>query len=136
MNIHKSKTMSINKVILLGNLGHDVSYREFENGQVAQFSVATTDKGYKTKDGKDIPDKTEWHNVVLVGGLAKVAKDYLKKGDKVYIEGKIRTRKYTNQSGEEKSIVEIVGTSMELLTPKPKEAPISQSDIDDLPEGF
>ena len=128
--------MSINKVILLGNLGHDVSYREFENGQVAQFSVATTEKGYKTKDGKDIPDKTEWHNVVLGGGLAKVAKDYLKKGDKVYIEGKIRTRKYTNQSGEEKQIVEIVGTSMELLTPKPKEAPISENDFDDLPEAF
>ena len=49
--------MSINKVILLGNLGHDVSYREFENGQVAQFSVATTERGYKTKDGKDVPDK-------------------------------------------------------------------------------
>ena len=128
--------MSINKVILLGNLGHDVSYREFENGQVAQFSVATTEKGYKTKDGKDIPDKTEWHNVVLVGGLAKVAKDYLKKGDKVYIEGKIRTRKYTNQSGEEKQIVEIVGTSMELLTPKPKTAPISENDFADLPVDF
>jgi single-strand DNA-binding protein len=128
--------MSINKVILLGNLGHDVSYREFENGQVAQFSVATTEKGYKTKDGKDIPDKTEWHNVVLIGGLAKVAKDYLKKGDKVYIEGKIRTRKYTNQSGEEKQIVEIIGTSMELLTPKPKTAPISENDFDDLPEAF
>lgn len=128
--------MAINKVILLGNLGHDVSFREFENGQVAQFSLATTEKGYKTKDGKDIPDKTEWHNVVLVGGLAKVAKDYLKKGDKVYIEGKIRTRKYTNQAGEEKQIVEIVGTSMELLTPKPKEAQIAPADFDDLPAGF
>lgn len=128
--------MSINKVILLGNLGHDVSYREFENGQVAQFSVATTEKGYRAKDGKDIPDKTEWHNVVLIGGMAKVAKDYLKKGDKVYIEGKIRTRKYTNQAGEEKQIVEIVGTSMELLTPKPKTAPISENDFDDLPETF
>ena len=128
--------MSINKVILLGNLGHDVSYREFDNGQVAQFSVATTEKGYKTKDGKDIPDKTEWHNVVLVGGLAKVAKDYLKKGDKVYIEGKIRTRNYTNKAGEEKQIVEIVGTSMELLTPKPKTAPISENDFDDLPADF
>lgn len=128
--------MSINKVILLGNLGHDVSYREFENGQVAQFSVATTEKGYKTKDGKDIPEKTEWHNVVLIGGMAKVAKDYLKKGDKVYIEGKIRTRKYTNQSGEEKQIVEIVGTSMELLTPKPKEAPTNTADFGDLPENF
>lgn len=128
--------MSINKVILLGNLGHDVSYREFENGQVAQFSVATTEKRIKTKDGKDIPDKTEWHNVVLVGGLAKVAKDYLKKGDKVYIEGKIRTRNYTNKAGEEKQIVEIVGTSMELLTPKPKTAPISENDYGDLPETF
>ena len=110
--------MSINKVILIGNLGHDVSYREFENGQVAQFSVATTEKGYKTKDGKDVPDKTEWHNVVLVGGLAKVAKEYLKKGDKVYIEGKIRSRKYTTKDGQEKTIVEIVGTTMEMLTPK------------------
>lgn len=101
--------MSINKVILLGYLGRDVSYREFKNGQVARFPVATTEKGYKTKDGKDIPDKTEWHNVVLVSGLAKAAKDYLKKGDKVYIEGKIRTRNYTNKAGEEKQIVEIVG---------------------------
>lgn len=110
--------MSINKVILLGNLGHDVSYREFENGQVAQFSVATTEMGYKTKDGKDVPDKTEWHNVVLVGGLAKVAKEYLKKGDKVYIEGKIRSRKYTTKDGQEKTIVEVVGTTMEMLSPK------------------
>lgn len=121
--------MSINKVILLGNAGHDASYREFEvGGQVAQFSLATTKKAHKTKDGKDIPERTEWHNVVLVGGLAKVAKDYLKKGDKVYIEGEIRTRKYTNQQGEEKSIVEIVGTSMELLSPKPK-----QQEYEDLP---
>ena len=128
--------MSINKVILLGNLGHDVSFREFENGQVAQFSVATTEKGYTTKDGRDIPDQTEWHNVILMNGLAKIAKDYLKKGDKVYIEGKIRTRKYTNKQGEEKQITEIIGTSMELLTPKPKEAPIAPADFDDLPAGF
>jgi single-strand DNA-binding protein len=71
-----------------------------------------------------------------MNGLAKIAKDYLKKGDKVYIEGKIRTRKYTNQAGEEKQIVEIVGTSMELLTPKPKTAPISENDFDDLLEEF
>lgn len=125
--------MSINKVILLGNLGHDVSYREFENGQVAQFSVATTEKGYKTKDGRDVPDQTEWHNIVLMNGLAKIAKDYLKKGDKVYLEGKIRTRKYTNKQGEEKQITEIIGTSMELLTPK-KET--TAAPIDDLPAGF
>jgi single-strand DNA-binding protein len=122
--------MSINKVILLGNLGHDVSFREFENGQVAQFSVATTEKGYKTKDGRDVPDQTEWHNVILMNGLAKIAKDYLKKGDKVYIEGKIRTRKYTNKEGEEKQITEIIGTSMELLTPK------AASKYEDLPAGF
>lgn len=127
--------MSINKVILLGNLGHDVSYREFENGQVAQFSVATTEKGYKTKDGRDVPDQTEWHNVILMNGLAKIAKDYLKKGDKVYIEGKIRTRKYTNKQGEEKQITEIIGTSMELLTPK-KETTAAPIGIDDLPAGF
>ena len=126
--------MSINKVILLGNLGHDVSYREFENGQVAQFSVATTEKGYKTKDGKDVPDKTEWHNVVMVGGLAKVAKEYLKKGDKVYIEGKIRSRKYTTKDGQEKTIVEVVGTTMELLTPKPKGN--GTGDFADLPDEF
>ena len=124
--------MSINKVILLGNLGHDVSFREFENGQVAQFSVATTEKGYKTKDGRDIPEQTEWHNVILMNGLAKIAKDYLKKGDKVYIEGKIRTRKYTNKQGEEKQITEIIGTSMELLTPKKEQAP----QYEDLPAGF
>lgn len=126
--------MSINKVILLGNLGHDVSYREFENGQVAQFSVATTEKGYKTKDGCDVPDQTEWHNVILMNGLAKIAKDYLKKGDKVYIEGKIRTRKYTNKQGEEKQITEIIGSSMELLTPKKETTAAPQ--YEDLPAGF
>ena len=130
--------MSINKVILLGNAGRDADFKEFENGNcVATLSLATTKKGYKTKDGKEIPDKTEWHNIVFINGLAKVAKEYVKKGDKLYVEGELRTRKYNDKEGVEKSIVEVLATNLELLTPKTqKPAMPSENDYDDLPAGF
>lgn len=110
--------MSVNKVILLGHVGQDPIYKEFTNGGcVAQFSLATTKKGYKAKDGTEIPDRTEWHNVCLQNGMAKVASQYVKKGDKLYIEGELRTRTY-EKDGEKRYITEICGYSMEMLTPK------------------
>ena len=73
--------MSVNKVILMGHTGKAPDFREFDNGGcVATFSLATTKRGYTTKDGRQIPERTEWHNVVLQNGLAKVANQYVKKG--------------------------------------------------------
>lgn len=111
--------MSVNRVTLLGNTGKSPDFKEFDNGGcVATFSLATTKRGFKTKDGKEIPDHTEWHNIVLQNGLAKVAKQYVKKGDKLYIEGELRTRSYDDAQGVKRYITEILVTNMEMLTPK------------------
>lgn len=111
--------MSVNKVILMGNLGKDPEVKQFENGGVvAQFTLCTNKKGFKTKEGKEIPDRAEWHNIVLQNGLAKVAEQYLKKGDKLYIEGELRTRSYEDANGVKRYITEIYASSMEMLTPK------------------
>lgn len=111
--------MSVNKVILLGHTGKAPDFKEFDNGGcVATFSLATTKRGYTTKDGRQIPERTEWHNIVLQNGLAKVANQYVKKGDKLYIEGELRTRSYDDAQGVKRYITEIVATDMEMLTPK------------------
>ena len=111
--------MSVNKVILMGHVGKDPDVKTFENGgAVVQFSLATSKKGYKTKDGKEVPERTEWHNIVLSNGLAKVAGQYVKKGDKLYIEGELRTRGYEDSNGVKRYITEIYGYDMEMLTPK------------------
>ena len=111
--------MSINKVILMGNVGKDPEYKDFDNGgSVAQFTLATTDRAFKTANGTEVPERTEWHNIVLQNGLAKVAKEYVKKGDKLYIEGKIRTRSYEDNNGIKRYITEVHGFNMEMLSPK------------------
>lgn len=111
--------MSVNKVTLLGNTGKVPDFKEFDNGGcVATFSLATTKRGFTTKDGQQIPERTEWHNIVLQNGLAKVANQYVKKGDKLYIEGELRTRSYDDAQGVKRYITEIVATDMEMLTPK------------------
>ena len=108
----------INKVILVGNLGKDPEVRYLEGGTaVANFTLATsetyTDKG--TNDKKTI---TEWHNVVLWRGLAEIAEKYLKKGNQVYIEGKLRTRKWQDKDGNDRYTTDIVGDSMQMLGKK------------------
>lgn len=111
--------MSVNKVTLLGNTGKDPDFKTFENGGcVAQFTLATTKRALTTKDGRQIPERTEWHNIVLQNGLAKVAQQYVHKGDKLYIEGELRTRSYDDANGVKRYITEIVATDMEMLTPK------------------
>ncbi len=108
--------MSLNKVMLIGNLGRDPEVRYvMQDVPVATFTVATTEKGYRLANGTEVPDLTEWHNVVLWRGLAKIAEQYLHKGDKVYIEGKIKTRTYDDKNGVQKRITEIIADNMELL---------------------
>ena len=111
--------MSVNKVILIGNVGKDPDVRYLDNGvAVATFSLATTERGYTLQNGTQVPDRTEWHNIVLWRGLAQTAEKYVHKGDKLYIEGKIRSRSYDDQNGIKRSIVEIFTDNMEMLTPR------------------
>lgn len=108
--------MSVNKVILIGNVGKDPDVRYFDNGSaVVNFPLATTERGYTAANGTQIPDRTEWHNVVCWRGLAKVAEQFIKKGTQVYIEGKIRTRSYDDQQGVKRYVVEIYADNIELL---------------------
>ncbi len=108
--------MSVNKVILLGNVGKDPEIKYFDNDRaVASFSLATTERGYKTSSGIDVPEKTEWHNISCWGGLAKVVEQYVKKGDPLYIEGKIRTRSYDDKSGNKRYFTDIHVENLEML---------------------
>ncbi|MGL5958780.1 MAG: single-stranded DNA-binding protein, partial [Phocaeicola sp.] len=109
--------MSLNKVMLIGNVGKEPEVRYLDSGvAVATFSLATTERGYTLQNGTHVPDRTEWHNIVLWRGLAEVAEKYVHKGDKLYIEGKIKTRSYDDQNGVKRTIVEIFGDNMEMLT--------------------
>ena len=126
--------MSVNKVILIGNVGKDPDVRYLDNGvAVATFSLATTERGYTLQNGTQVPDRTEWHNIVLWRVLAQTAEKYVHKGDKLYIEGKIRSRSYDDQNGIKRSIVEIFADNMEMLTPRgtaqPQQQPMQQQSV-------
>ena len=109
----------MNKVMLIGNLGKDPQVRYYEADQaVAQFSLATTERGYTLPNGTQVPDRTDWHNIVMWRELAKIAERYVHKGDKLYIEGRIRYRYYDDKKGQRRFIAEIYADNMELLTPK------------------
>ena len=106
----------MNKVILKGNVGQDPKITTFDNGgKVAQFSLATTERGFTTQDGKEIPDETTWHNIVVrKSGLAGVVEQFVKKGTPLLICGKIKNRTY-EKDGVEKTITEIHVDELELL---------------------
>ena len=106
---------SVNKVIIVGNLGRDPESRTFPSGdQVCNVTVATTDK-WKDKQSGEMREATEWHRVVFNGRLAEIAAQYLRKGSQVYVEGSLRTRKWTDQSGVEKYSTEIRADQMQML---------------------
>jgi single-strand DNA-binding protein len=108
----------INKVILIGNLGKDPEVKSFPNGgQVCNVSLATSES-WKGKDGQQ-QEHTEWHNLVFNDKLAEIAGKYLRKGSKVFVEGKIRTRKYQDKEGKERFITEIRVADMQMLDGKP-----------------
>ncbi|MCS2525814.1 single-stranded DNA-binding protein [Bacteroides ovatus] len=111
--------MSVNKVILLGNVGQDPQVKYFDTGSaVATFRLATTDRVYTLQNGTQVPERTEWHNIVASNRLAEIVDKYVHKGDKLYLEGKIRTRSYSDQSGAMRYITEIYVDNMEMLSPK------------------
>ena len=105
---------SINKVIIIGNLGRDPETRYMpDGGAITNISVATTDK-WKDKNG-EMQEKTEWHRVAFFGKLAEIAGEYLKKGRSVYVEGRLKTRKWQDKDGVEKYTTEIIATDMQML---------------------
>lgn len=109
----------LNKAQVIGNLGKDPRITPTKNGStIASFSVATTEKGYTTQNGTQIPDRTEWHNIVCFGRIADVVKQYLHKGSKVFIEGKMHTRQY-EANNNKYSIMEIYADNLEMLDAKP-----------------
>ncbi len=106
---------SVNKVIIVGNLGRDPEMRTFPNGdKVANVTIATTDK-WKDKQSGEMREATEWHRVVFNFRLAEIVEQYLRKGSQVYVEGSLRTRKWTDQAGVEKYTTEIRADSMQML---------------------
>lgn len=113
--------MAVNKVILLGNVGSDPEIRESNGGKFATFRLATTDKGYTKRDGTQVPERTEWHNIVANSNIVGVIENYVRKGTKLYIEGKLRTRKYTARDNTERTVTEIYIDNLELLGGKPQE---------------
>jgi single-strand DNA-binding protein len=110
---------SVNKVILVGNLGADPETRYLPSGDaVANIRLATTDR-YKDKSSGEMKELTEWHRVSFFGRLAEIVNEYLKKGSSVYVEGRIRTRKWTDQAGQERYSTEIVADHMQMLGGRP-----------------
>lgn len=109
----------MNKVMLIGNVGQDpkVSYYAADQA-VAQVSLATTERGYTLQNGTTVPDHTDWHNLVFYQKLAKIVEQYVHKGDKLYVEGRIRYRSYDNKQGKRVYVTEIIVENMEMLTPK------------------
>lgn len=108
---------SLNKVLLIGNLGKDPEVRYTASGTaVASFSLATSEK-FKNKEG-EWEERTEWHNVTLWGRLAEIAGEYLGKGKTVYIEGRLQTRKWQDKDGKDRYTTEIVGEKMQMLSRK------------------
>lgn len=112
--------MSVNKVILVGNVGKDPEIRYFEkNVGVANFPLATTERGYTMANGNQVPERTEWHNIVAWRNLAELSEKYIRKGTQLYIEGKIQTRSW-EKDGIKRYSTEIYAESIQLLGKKPE----------------
>ena len=117
--------------MLIGNVGTDPEVRYVDQGvAVARFRFATTEKGYTLQNGTQVPDRTDWHNVLMWRRLAETVERYVHKGDKLYIEGRLRYSSYDNRQGQRQYVTEIWADSMEMLNPKPAaptaSAPASQ----------
>lgn len=114
----------MNKIFLRGNVGQDPRITTYDDGgKVAQFTLATTERGYNTKDGRNVPDVTDWHNIVVKrSALAGVVEEFVKKGSPLLIVGKSRTREYNDSEGRTKYITEVIVEEMELLASKGRES--------------
>lgn len=113
--------MSVNKVILIGYVGRDPEIQYMEQGKaVARFSLATTERAYKTSTGVTVAERTEWHNIVMWGRSAELAEKYVRKGTQLYIEGKIRTRVWEDKNMIKRSTTEIYADTFDFIGRKPE----------------
>lgn len=109
----------MNKVMLIGNVGKDPDVHYFDADQaVAKVPLATSERGYTLKNGTQVPERTDWHNLLFYRQLAKVVEQYVHKGDKLYIEGRLRYSSYDDQEGKRRYVTEILVDNMEMLSPK------------------
>lgn len=105
--------------MLIGNVGRDPEVKYVDRDvPVARLSLATTERGYTLQNGTQVPDRTDWHTVILWRKLAKVVEEYVHKGDKLYVEGRLRYTSYNDRQGVKRTMAEIWAENMELLTPK------------------
>lgn len=118
--------MSINKATLIGHVGKEPEIKVLESGvKAGTFTLATTEKGYTLQNGTTVPDRTEWHNIVVWRGLAELAEKWIGKGSQIYIEGKITTRSW-DKDGVKHYRTEIVAENIQLLGRKPEAQPQQQ----------
>ena len=109
----------MNKVMLIGNVGQEPEVRYVDAGvAVAKLTLATTERGYTLQNGTQVPDRTDWHRIILWKRLAEVVEKYVHKGDKLYIEGRLRYSTYDDKNGIRHNLTEIWAENMEMLTPK------------------
>lgn len=128
--------MSVNKFIGIGNLGRDPEMRHMPNGNaVCNFSIAISEK-YKDKNNGDWKEITEWVNIAMFGKLAEIAGEYLKKGSKVYVEGKLKTEKYTDKNGVEKFTTKVIAEKMDMLSTRNEGEPQAKQAKAPEPEPF
>lgn len=119
--------MSLNKVMLIGNVGADPEVRYVSQGVcTAQIRLATSTPGYTLQNGTTVPERTEWHTVLLWRRLAEIVERYVHKGDKLFIEGELRHRSYTDKKGSTHNVTEIWANNMEMLTPRSQAASTTQ----------
>lgn len=133
--------MSLNKVMLLGNVGQDPNVRTLKDGIIASISLATSER-YKDRNG-DTKENTEWHSVQVFGKTAEFVQNYVNKGDQLFVEGKIRTRKYTDKNGVERTVTEVVAENVQRIANKleqPKRVkqvrPVEDLPVDDETDGL
>lgn len=111
----------LNKAQVIGHLGQEPKIATSQNGKtIATFSVATTDKAYTAPNGATVPERTEWHNVICFGRMADVVQKFLRKGSRVYVEGKMRTRSYDGKDGVKRYVMEINMENLVMLDSKPQ----------------
>jgi len=108
--------MSVNKVILIGNVGRDPEIRYVDGRPLASFSMATTERAFTTRNGAHVPERTEWHNIVMWDRAAETAEKYIRKGSRLFVEGKLRSRVWEDRNTIKRTVTEIVVDNFEILS--------------------
>lgn len=116
--LSKINIMSVNKILLLGNLGSEPDVREVNGGKIAKFRLATTDRAYTNKQGIQVPEQTQWHSCIAFGKQADIISQFIHKGTKLFVEGKMKYGKYTDNQGVERWTADVIIDNFEILTPK------------------